>query len=231
MRVGQHFCVLILATALVPDVLARAAPKMDLRWAVPQSDKIVVAQITRIARSAKETNVSVRMTADVEVLFPIKNSQSNEQLRLAFVTFPPVPANGPDSFEPKTNGIRYLMFLRKDPHVSGQFVAVTDPDYSPRALVELSPHGTEVIWAQLSAEVEKKHGSNADEYVIEYGTELDRLVKAIVAGSTIGIDAFRKTCERIAERETTHSVPQDDKSMMTNATEKGDALGPANSSH
>lgn len=201
MNIRHALPFLAVAVCISQDAFGRAQPVLYLQWAIPQSDKIVIGQITNIFATDEKVADMKRMVADVKVINPIVNATTNESLLLSFIAFTRQFPMGPDAFEPKTNGVKYLMFLRERRHLKGQFVAITDPYDAALTLVELSQSSRGLRLAAFLAECEAKRGQDCHWEIVEYSTQLQLLVEAVGKGSSEGVDKFKKYCEWVADVE------------------------------
>lgn len=229
MKLQLLLSLVVLWSCLPFSADARGVPVTTLYWAVPPSDAIAIGEVIRISGTQEKLKLGYptlrdapfkRMVADVRVVYGIKNVQTNEVLKVSYIVAGDSSGpmiNGPDFFEPKTNGVRYLMFLRRDENREKQFVAVSDPYDSPCALIDLSPESEDLKDARLRAESCKMAIHDFSEalltresregifaivnhfHSVEYYEYLKFLIEDLQKGSVGMIKRFKEHCEWIAE--------------------------------
>ena len=191
------------------------AEMIYLQKAVPQAEKIIIGQVvgimemddTRPLDNYPTSRNFERFLAEVRVLYPIKNSYTNETIAMSYSVLADKLqgiVNGPIPFEPDTHGAKYLMFLRKRDGGIGEFVALTDPYDSSRALIELSKDSEEIRGAKVVADwlLAQPPLDPIANYLIEYYKQLKLLVDAVERGDEKGINNFRKLCASIEKQST-----------------------------
>jgi hypothetical protein len=204
-------------------------PTTTLFWAVPLSDAIAIGEVIRVSGTQENLKLGYptlrdatfkRMVADVRVVYGIKNVQTNDVLKVSFIALGDSSGpiiNGPTFFEPKTNGVKYLMFLRQDENREKELVAISDPYDSPCALIELSPESKDLEDARWRAESCKKAIHDFSEalltlepreeisaivnhfYCVEYYEYLKFIIEDLQKGSAGMIKRFKEHCEWTAE--------------------------------
>lgn len=169
---------LVITMWAIPQCLARMVQVVNLHWALPKSDKVVIGQVTRIEETEEEQQLGhplhrhstfKRNRAHIRVIHPFKNSRTNEQLVVSYIAgaagFLEDP---PHFFEPERKDAAYLMFLRQREDAKAEYVALTDPYDSQNCLIELRSGSEGLELAKLFAEDGK--------------SEIKRIAKKILNG-------------------------------------------------